>query len=169
MLSQENKRLETRIQQLNSDLFKERSSNAELSQQVKSLLAELEEIKRRSINPVSEQEDDESGGTDDQQGGSAPASEGVKESAEDVLAKIEKVEIKDSLAALSTDAELRAPSPRSVGVVSLFLFQFSITPFSSYFSQSSDEVWSAKYAQVCWKLLLSDFRRVHHGWQYFDD
>lgn len=49
-LRNENKRLEQRIQQLNSDLFKERASNLDLSNHVKDLLSELESLRRRSIN-----------------------------------------------------------------------------------------------------------------------
>jgi len=42
--------LESRIQLLNSDLFKERAANAELSLQIKDLLSQLEEFRRKSIH-----------------------------------------------------------------------------------------------------------------------
>jgi len=106
MLQQENKRLETRIQSLNSDLFKERSTNADLSQQVKGLLSELEQIKRRSIHPSLGHGESEEADEDEGEGS------GVRETDEDVLAKIEEVEIKDPVAAVAAEAEIRAPSPR---------------------------------------------------------
>ena len=86
-MKQENKRLEGRIQSLNSDLFKERATNADLSTQVKNLLGQLEEIKRRSIHPISEHE-------------SENEEDDFKETPEAVLLSIEKVEIIDSLDAL---------------------------------------------------------------------
>ena len=59
-----------------------------MSTQVKTLLSQLEEIKHRSIHPISEHESENE------------AEEDLKESPEAVLLSIEKVEIIDSLDAL---------------------------------------------------------------------
>jgi len=49
-LRQENMRLEKRIQELNSELFKERTANADLSSEVKEALSALEKLQKQEAN-----------------------------------------------------------------------------------------------------------------------
>jgi len=68
---QENQRLETRIQELNSELFKERSTNSGLSEQLKEVLSQLEKIESQEAlpsTPPDEVADLTIGGADDAEG-----------------------------------------------------------------------------------------------------